>query len=314
MEDMVNTEASRTPGDAVQKNGHRTLHRIFQVTVIVAVLIFSAMLLIYGRDYYFIDSIDKPYSPEHPVLKSSGSIGLRLGITGMIFFVVIFLYPLRKHWALLGRIGMTKNWFDYHVIFGLTAPAIVTFHSAFKLYGFAGMAYWTMLALLVSGLVGRYFYAQIPRNIDAAEMTLKEMQALKSSMLEELKHQKIFEFSEVERLFYLPDDGAVRSMNILQALIQMVSLDLVRLYRTWSLRNAGWNPFRGLGTWKTGDSELERVVVLASKQAKLSKRILFMSQAQRIFHLWHVVHRPFSLSFAVFILIHVTVVVWLGYY
>jgi hypothetical protein len=180
------------------------------------------------------------------------------------------------------------------------------------------MAYWTMLALLGSGLIGRYFYAQIPRTIDAAEMSLKDMQAMKSSMLDELKRQKIVAFAAVERLFDLPDAENVRSMKLMKALAQMVSIDMARNFRTWSLRrrhsNAKWYPLGGFGIWKTGDDELERVIALASRQAKLSKRILFMSQTHRIFHLWHVVHRPFSFSFAVFILIHVTVVVWLGYY
>lgn len=315
---MANPNAEKSISGAERNNRKQNVHRFLQITVVSIAIIISAAFLVYGWNYYFIDSIERPYSPKHSILKSGGSVGLRLGIAGMFFFIIVFLYPLRKHWAFLGRIGRTKNWFDYHVIFGLVTPAIVTFHSAFKLYGFAGMAYWTMLALLVSGLIGRYFYAQIPRNIDAAELSLKDIQSMKASMLDELRGQKIVEYSEVERLFSFKHNDSIQSMNIVKALTRLISLDLLRLLRTWSLRRrfsrAARNLFRGFGILKTGNRDFERVIGLASKQAVLSKQILFMSQAQRIFHLWHVIHRPFSLSFALFILIHITVVVWLGYY
>jgi hypothetical protein len=32
-----------------------------------------------------------------------------------------------------------------------------------------------------------------------------------------------------------------------------------------------------------------------------------------VFHLWHVIHRPFSYSFAILSILHVTVVLLLGY-
>ena len=34
----------------------------------------------------------------------------------------------------------------------------------------------------------------------------------------------------------------------------------------------------------------------------------------RIFHMWHVIHRPFSYSLVVFGLLHVAVVMYLGFY
>jgi len=45
----------------------------------------------------------------------------------------------------------------------------------------------------------------------------------------------------------------------------------------------------------------------------LAKQVLFLSRTQQVFHLWHVVHRPFSYSFVVLALIHIVVVMWLGF-
>lgn len=40
--------------------------------------------------------------------------------------------------------------------------------------------------------------------------------------------------------------------------------------------------------------------------------ILFLSKMRQLFKLWHVIHRPFSYSFAALALLHVIVVTVLG--
>ena len=108
-------------------------------------------------------AMDRPFSPKHHMLRPSGPIGLYLGFMGVALFLGIFLYPIRKHWAWLRQIGNTRHWLDIHVLMGLTAPFIIAFHSTLKFKGIAGMAFWIMFAVSVSGVVGRYLYAQIPR-------------------------------------------------------------------------------------------------------------------------------------------------------
>jgi len=313
--------AQRTgkPHEGIMAVTNTANRHIACLTLLSLLLAGSAIaLLIYGWDYYFIDLAQRPFSPKHAYLKPSGTIGLQLGIFGLVLFAMVYLYPLRKYWPAFGRIGKTRNWFDYHVFLGIVAPTLITFHCALKHNGFAGMAYWTMIALVGSGIIGRYFYAQIPRNISAAEMTLQEMQDLKASLLEELKLQKLLQPSEIEALFKLPDSQRIQSMSALRAVVQMVMLDIVRPFRVRSLRRrglkSGGHSAFAAGILPTRNSELEKAIRLASRQATLSKRILFLSKTHRLFHGWHIIHRPFSISVAIFVIIHVAVVTWLGYY
>jgi len=46
----------------------------------------------------------------------------------------------------------------------------------------------------------------------------------------------------------------------------------------------------------------------------LAKKILFLSKTNKLLHLWHLVHRPFSYSFALLASIHVILMLMLGYY
>ncbi len=107
-------------------------------------------------------------------------------------------------------------------------------------------------------------------------------------------------------------------MPMLRALVRMTWLDLARPFKVWALRRLGAR-LQGVtlvmgGILPSGIQDLERAISSASQQTALAKRILFLSKTQRVFHLWHVVHRPFSLSFALFLIAHVAVAIFLGYY
>jgi hypothetical protein len=271
-----------------------------------------------GWDYYLLDQTQRPFSPKHAELKPSGTVGLRLGILGLLLFGLVYIYPLRKHCRWLLKKGKTKHWLDYHIVLGLVAPAIISLHSSFKFQGFAGMAYWTMLALTGSGIVGRYFYAQIPKSLGAAEMSLKELADLSSQMNRQLHAQKALPVSQVELLFRLPSNERVEAMPLTVALLWMMFLDIVRPFKIWKVRrsasDAGSRLLTFGGVLRTRNAELERAIALVWKQASLSKKILFLSRTERVFYLWHVIHRPFSYTFAILVVIHVSVVMLLGYF
>src|SRR5271165_3347232 len=145
-------------------------------------------VFIYGFGYYFSSPEQRGLSPKHALLKPSGVIGLHLGMFGFFLFLLIYLYPIRLRWAWLGRQGSSRHWLDFHVLLGLIAPLIITFHSAFKFSGLAGVAYWIMVFVALSGLVGRYIYGQIPRTLNFAELSFKEGQEQGAKLADQLKN------------------------------------------------------------------------------------------------------------------------------
>jgi hypothetical protein len=274
-------------------------------------------LTVYGFDYYTLGSADRPFSPKHIALKPSGTIGMKLGLLGVAMFLVIFLYPLRKHWSWLMKKGNSRHWLDYHVILGIAAPFVIAFHSAFKFRGFAGMAFWIMFAVSVSGIIGRYLYGQIPRNLKAAEMTQKELQEFHQQLAGQLQQQRLVSERDLRALLSLPSPDRVRQMSMVSALVYMFALDIARTFRVARLRRHALSfgdKVRTLGgLLKTSNHEVEKAVGVAREDAALSKRILFLKRSEQVFHLWHVVHKPFSYTFALLAMIHIGVVFWMGY-
>ena len=272
----------------------------------------------YGVDYYTAGPHDRPFMAKHALLKPSGRIGIKLGMLGVGMFLVIFLYPLRKRWIWLGRQGNARHWLDFHVLLGLSAPFVITLHSSFKFHGFAGIAFWIMLGVSLSGIVGRYLYSQIPHHVNAAEFSRKELQDLQDEMMQQLAGQNLLRESDVRSALRLPSQRRVDQLPIPAALIYMLLLDLLRPFRIAHLRNGallGSEHLTSLGgLLPTHHRDLERAIVVAREEAALSKRILFLSRTHQVFHLWHVVHKPFSYTFAVLVLIHIGVVLMMGFF
>jgi hypothetical protein len=272
---------------------------------------------VYGFDYYTLGPAARPFSPKHPLLRPSGAIGIKLGMLGVAMFLAIYLYYFRKRFGWLGSVGATKHWLDFHIVLGVSAPLVIAFHSAFKVRGIAGMAFWIMVAVALSGIVGRYLYAQIPRHLNAAELTWQELQDEQLSLTHQMATQKIFAPGELVAAFHIPDVEMVKHKSALGALLWMFTLDLARPFRVASLRRRVLG-FGGVllslgGILRSGNSELERVVQAVRQQAALSKRMVFLSRTQQVFQLWHVVHRPFSYAFVVLALLHIVTALLLGY-
>jgi hypothetical protein len=295
------------------EKGHRIRLFLAWMLALAVVLVIAG----YGYDYYMLGATQRPFSPKHDILRPSGTIGIRLGMLGVLMFFLIYLYPLRKKWGWLGRQGNSRHWLDFHIVLGTTAPIIIAFHSSFKFGNIAGMAFWSMLMVTLSGFVGRYLYAQIPRNLNAAELSMREMQEREAALKKELAEQReTFGFA-VDALYQLPSAAKVAKTPAIASLISMVLIDFKRPFRTsWvRLRNAGFAAwlFSLFGLFPTGDPGLERAIRIAKTEAKLSKSIAFLSRTQRIFQLWHVVHRPFSYAFAILAIIHISLALMMGY-
>lgn len=274
-------------------------------------------LLLDGYSYYTLPLAERVREATHARFRPSGTLGLKLGVISAILFLCIYLYPIRKRWAWLRSIGNTRNWLDFHILMGVVAPVLVTLHSSFRFHGLAGIAFWIMWTVTLSGFVGRYFYGQIPRHVTAAEMNLEEIERTSEEVKARLREQQLFTEKELETVLQMPDREAIGSMSLFSALWTMFTLDMRRPWRVSRLRRRSMSVAQRVlslgGLLRLGGHDLEQVISLVRKQAWISTKVQFLGRTQQVFHLWHVVHRPFSYSFAVLVLIHIGFVIALGY-
>ena len=66
------------------------------------------------------------------------------------------------------------------------------------------------------------------------------------------------------------------------------------------------------GLLPSHDVQIESIVANIRRQSRLRSGMAFLDRMERVFHLWHVIHRPFSLSFVILVFIHIGVVLSVG--
>jgi hypothetical protein len=312
----MSTRVNATTVAAVAEDperGHRMRLLLAWLAAVAVVLVIAG----YGFNYYTLSMDQRPFSPKHAALRPSGTIGVKLGMVGVLMFFLIYLYPLRKKWGWLARQGNSRHWLDFHIVLGAAAPLIIAFHASFKFGNIAGMAFYSMLAVTLSGFVGRYLYSQIPHSLTAAELTKKEMEHNEEKLEKELEEQQnTFGFS-VDALYALPTAAEVAKTTLLGSVVSMFVIDFKRPLVSSRLRlqQVGFGKWlvSGFGLFSTGNPKVERAIQVARRKASLSKHILFLSRTQQVFKLWHVIHRPFSYAFAILAIIHIALVLVMGY-
>lgn len=308
--------ATSAPSPQALPRGEVT-HRALLVLAILAAVALVGFLSVHGLPYYWLRLEERPLSPLHAQLRSSGTIGLRLGIVSLGMFGILFLYPLRKRWRWLATIGSTRRWLNFHILFGITTPMVVTFHTSFKWHGLAGLAYWTMIAVALSGFVGRYVYAKIPRSVTSVELSIQEMEAQTASLASQLSEQWLFRDEVLAPLLAVPAPREIRAMSLLRMLWTMLRLDIARPFQVGRLRRcllSGPQRVATLGGFlPSNDRILEAVIASVRRQSRLRSAMAFLDRTARLFHLWHAIHRPFSISFVALIAIHIGVALSVGF-
>jgi hypothetical protein len=147
---------------------------IFLLSIIVALVV--ALPLYKGFSYYSTSLEERFFHPDNLSLKPSGVIGHGLGIIGSLCMLVgVAAYMLRKRYRRMARLGLVKHWLEFHIFLCTAGPFMVLYHTAFKFGGLVAISFWSMVAVFLSGIIGRFIYIQIPRTIEGRELTLQEV-------------------------------------------------------------------------------------------------------------------------------------------
>lgn len=112
----------------------------------------------------------------HQFYEPGDDIGYNMGLAGGLMMLTLLIYPLRKHFAFMRRLGQMKYWFSMHMMFGIFGPLLVLFHSTFQIHSVnAAVALTSMLVVAGSGFIGRYAYRHIHRGLYGSKLTLREI-------------------------------------------------------------------------------------------------------------------------------------------
>jgi hypothetical protein len=168
----------------------KTFHRIYLGLMVLTVISAFALLAADGIEYYSTGLEERVFHADHTLLRPSGNIGHGLGIAGSLMIISgVSLYMARKRYRFMSRLGLLKHWLEFHIFLCTLGPVLILFHTAFKFGGLVAISFWSMVAVFLSGIAGRFIYLQIPRSIEGRELNLGEIRALKNDLETMLKEK-----------------------------------------------------------------------------------------------------------------------------
>jgi hypothetical protein len=240
--------------------------------------------------------------------------GYYMGLVGSIFMVLLLLYPLRKRVGFLERAGVLRRWFKLHMFLGIVGPALVIYHSTLKVGSLnAAVAFYSMLVVAGSGIIGRFIYTKIHHGLYGRQATLRERQARLGLSGESVKSKFHFAPRTEQRLraleAYVTDETRLGPFGVRRFVAVAIRVRWVHWRSMHEVRRIiskvaverRWVP-----------QERARRIRIAQRMLKGYLREL-QEVAQfrayvRLFALWHLLHVPFVYMLVLSAIVHVVAV------
>jgi len=246
--------------------------------------------------------------------KAGDDTGYWIGVAGGVMMLLLFSYPLRKHFRFARNWGRVKWWFLVHMVLGVGGPTLILLHSTFHVGSLnAAVAMYSMIVVALSGVVGRFLYARVNRGLHSERATLQDMQ-VRAGLDESEARSRLAFAPKVEELLAKFEQNEVHAQT------------------NWLtyLRQVFWLPIHQWLVYRQCASQLRQVLLTLAKQERWHKRdyiarkknanklidqylnavarVAQFKAYERLFSLWHVAHIPFVYLLVISAVVHVVAV------
>lgn len=236
------------------------------------------------------------------------NFGFYLGVVGSVMMLLMLAYPLRKHVRFMHRWGALKHWFRIHMIMGIVGPTLILFHSTFHLRSLnATIALFSMLGVVISGIIGRFIYTKIHYGLYGRRATLGKIQAEFAGHSNDAKSRLHFAPRVEQWLQSFERDSMQLDRSFTSHLFSPLTIGSKRIILAFRcarelrkiLKTERHPEFRG------GASEATQ---LASLYLRECQRVAQFSTFERFFSLWHMLHVPLIYILAACTIFHIVAV------
>ncbi len=241
-------------------------------------------------------------------------LGYWLGITGGSLMLFLLLYPAGKKSAILRRLGVVKHWVRIHMIFGLVGPLLILYHCNFSVAAInSTVALYSMIAVAVSGIIGRYFYTRIHRGLYGKRANVEELREEISDAMENSRGLAAILPKFINELHavsaQLIGDQFTRSISMRHCLSWVLRYYIVRLRLHLLINKELRERATSSKALNNNAKNLRKTAnTYAAQQVGLMRQVATLALYERLFSLWHVFHMPLFLLLVVSALVHVLAV------
>ena len=283
----------------------KTVHKIYIGLLIIITFGTFLILLNRGLSFYRLNLEERFYHPDYNLLKPSGELGHGMGIIGSLLMIFgMVSYMARKRYRFLSRMGLLKHWLEFHIFLCTIGPIMILFHTSYKFGGLVAISFWSMVAVFLSGIIGRFIYIQIPHNYEGRELNLNEVRDMNSDVAGVIQNSNNLD----EESFKMIVDLINKKVE------QYYNNPIVRYFKKKSGDRKSLQDVKSLlKKKKLPKVEYKRIVALVNDNINLNRKIERLDSMQSLFKYWHVAHLPFALVMLFIMIIHVAVTIAFGY-
>ncbi len=246
--------------------------------------------------------------------KAGDDTGYWLGVAGGVMMLLLFSYPLRKYFAFARNWGRVKIWFLLHMVVGVGGPILILLHSTFRVGSLnAGVALYSMVAVALSGVVGRFIFARVNRGLHGEKAGLRELQARAGFEEAEARSRLAFAPGVEARLLAFEQRELTARADWLTYSRQVFVLPLqqwLTYRRCASELHLVLRRIARREQWHAKDfsAREQHFRKLVWQYLVAVARVAQFSAYARFFSLWHVVHIPFVYVMVISAVVHVIAV------
>ncbi|HEY6037790.1 MAG TPA: hypothetical protein VIV58_26095, partial [Kofleriaceae bacterium] len=200
------------------------------------------------------------------------------------------------------RTASNQFWLDVHLMTGLVGPLFIALHSALRLTTWVSIPFWSMVAVVISGVIGRYLYTFVPAISSKHDLALLEHRRAITELASGFP-------AAGDRAYKLMDDELERSerawnVGLISLLVWVTYDDLRRRFVRIALRRE----LRRLAPRAVAHKIAARVdrVVFYERRKELAPR------GKALLKSWKKVHIPFSVVLLVTMVIHIAIALGLA--
>jgi hypothetical protein len=237
-----------------------------------------------------------------PRLAPSTDAGYYVGVVGASLMLLLMTYPLYKRVRAFHSLGTAKFWFRLHMTCGLLGPALIVVHSGLHMRSMnAAWAFWSMIVVAGSGVIGRFLYRAIHRGMHGEMETSQSLSAevaAASYRMDQLVSRDARLSGDIGA--FAARCGKLASMPPLAA-IGAVFLPLSRRLLQRRVRGVLAKVVM------PAPSRIERELMVG-RYLLASQRHAQFALFERLFSLWHVAHVPFVVTLFMSTIAHIVAV------
>ncbi|HUJ58632.1 MAG TPA: 4Fe-4S dicluster domain-containing protein, partial [Kofleriaceae bacterium] len=119
----------------------------------------------WSASYYLMthhDGIEPAIAEMNVSFLAGTKLALTCGYVGTALMALSMAYLLQRRFGWFKRTASNQFWLDVHLMTGIVGPLFIVLHSALRLTTWVSVPFWSMIAVVVSGAIGRYLYTLVP--------------------------------------------------------------------------------------------------------------------------------------------------------